>query len=77
MNDLTLCVTEAVKRQVTLHHPDSPELAFLYGTIVTDGNDAFSDQPTSNVCVFADREVKYTLHLLRLFPLGGVSGPNY
>ena len=42
---------------MTLHHPDSPELAFLYGTIVTDGNDKFSDRPTANVCVFADREV--------------------
>jgi trans-L-3-hydroxyproline dehydratase len=43
---------------VQLHHPDSADLAFLYGTILTDGNDAFSpDDATANTCVFADREV--------------------
>lgn len=48
---------EAVRSRVQLHHPDSEDLAFLYGTIVTDGNDAFSDQPTINLTVFADQEV--------------------
>ncbi|XP_072485452.1 trans-3-hydroxy-L-proline dehydratase isoform X1 [Notamacropus eugenii] len=50
-------VTEAVKAQVKIHHPDSEELAFLYGTILTDGNDAFSEEPTTNICVFADAQV--------------------
>ena len=50
-------ILETVKSQVVLHHPDSDELAFLYGTIVTDGNDVFSDEPTVNLTVFADREV--------------------
>jgi len=50
-------VTQTVKRQVKLEHPDDPDLAFLYGTIVTDGNDAWEPDATRNVCVFAEREV--------------------
>lgn len=50
-------VTEAVKAQIPLHHPDDPDLAFLYGTILTDGNDEFSAEPTANICVFADAQV--------------------
>nr|KAG5712335.1 hypothetical protein BaRGS_023914 [Batillaria attramentaria] len=52
---------EAVKSTVKLHHPDSPDLAFLYGTIVTDGGDHSlgdnGDAPTTNICVFADKQV--------------------
>lgn len=40
-----------------LHHPDSPDLEFVYGTILTDGADAWSPEPTVNMCVFADRQV--------------------
>uniref|UniRef100_A0A8C3IFW4 trans-L-3-hydroxyproline dehydratase n=1 Tax=Chrysemys picta bellii TaxID=8478 RepID=A0A8C3IFW4_CHRPI len=54
--DAASAVTEAVKRQFKLHHPDNEELAFLYGTILTDGKDAFSDEPTTNICVFADAQ---------------------
>ncbi|XP_014665762.1 PREDICTED: trans-L-3-hydroxyproline dehydratase-like [Priapulus caudatus] len=50
-------ITDAVKTQIKLHHPDSDDLAFLYGTILTDGNDQFTDEPTANVCVFADSQV--------------------
>ncbi|NXY05203.1 T3HPD dehydratase, partial [Pteruthius melanotis] len=50
-------VTEAVKKQFKLHHPESEDLAFLYGTILTDGKDAFSKEPTTNICVFADEQV--------------------
>jgi proline racemase len=50
-------VTGAVTDSVALDHPDGPDLAFLYGTILTDGDDEWSDRPTANVCVFADREV--------------------
>jgi trans-L-3-hydroxyproline dehydratase len=50
-------VTQATKDQVPLSHPDDPDLAFLYGTIVTDGHDAFGPNATRNVCVFAEREV--------------------
>ncbi len=50
-------ISSAVKKSVKIEHPDSPDLGFLYGTIITDGLDKYSDQPTANLCVFADREV--------------------
>src|SRR5471032_2352568 len=49
-------VSRAVKAQIKLDHPDDADLAFLYGTILTDGRDAFSAEPTANICVFAERE---------------------
>ncbi|MBN3302869.1 T3HPD dehydratase, partial [Amia calva] len=55
--DAAAAVTAAVKAQVKLHHPTSPDLAYLYGTILTDGKDAFSEEPSANVCVFADSQV--------------------
>jgi proline racemase len=55
--DAATHVTEAVKDQITLHHPDDHDLAFLYGTILTDGRDDYSDQPSANICVFADAQV--------------------
>ncbi|MEQ1954172.1 proline racemase family protein [Mesorhizobium sp. CN2-181] len=50
-------ITKATAAAIPLDHPDDPDLAFLYGTILTDGRDAFSQQPTRNICVFAEREV--------------------
>ncbi|HJO73538.1 MAG: proline racemase family protein [Rhodospirillales bacterium] len=50
-------ITEAAKVQVPLSHPEDDDLAYLYGTILTDGRDAFSDVPSANVCVFADAQV--------------------
>uniref|UniRef100_T1JNP6 trans-L-3-hydroxyproline dehydratase n=1 Tax=Strigamia maritima TaxID=126957 RepID=T1JNP6_STRMM len=50
-------VTKAVKKSLILTHPDNENLAFLYGTIITDGKDEFSDEPTKNVCVFAGQQV--------------------
>jgi trans-L-3-hydroxyproline dehydratase len=51
-------VTKAVQRQVKLDHPDSEDLAFLYGTILTDGRSGLADAGASaNICVFAEREV--------------------
>jgi trans-L-3-hydroxyproline dehydratase len=55
--DAAAAVTEAASIQVALSHPDDADLAFLYGTILTDGADEWSDTPTLNVCVFAAREV--------------------
>ncbi|XP_039548265.1 trans-L-3-hydroxyproline dehydratase [Pimephales promelas] len=55
--DAATAVSDAVKSQVKLHHPVSEDLAFLYGTIITDGKDAYSEEPTTNVCVFADAQV--------------------
>jgi trans-L-3-hydroxyproline dehydratase len=48
-------VTDAVRASVPIAHPEDPELAFLYGTILTD--DAAGTAPTANLCVFADRQV--------------------
>jgi trans-L-3-hydroxyproline dehydratase len=51
-------VTRAAQAQVPLEHPDAPDLAFLYGTILTDGGSGrAADGPSANVCVFAAREV--------------------
>jgi len=51
-------VTKAVQAQVKLDHPDSPDLAFLYGTILTDGGTGLTQEgPSANICVFAAREV--------------------
>ncbi|XP_040831589.1 trans-3-hydroxy-L-proline dehydratase [Ochotona curzoniae] len=55
--DAASAVTEAVKAQFKIHHPESEDLAFLYGTILTDGKDAYSEEPTTNICVFADEQV--------------------
>jgi len=55
-------ITKAVANAVKLHHPVSDDLAFLYGTIITDGKDHYdenTDECTYNVCIFADNEVKY------------------
>jgi trans-L-3-hydroxyproline dehydratase len=54
--DAAARVTAAAKIQLPLRHPDDSDLAFLYGTIFTDGGDG-ADRPSLNVCVFAEREV--------------------
>jgi proline racemase len=53
--DAADALTQAAK-SIPLSHPDFSDLAFLYGTIITDGGDGKS-APSKNVCVFADREV--------------------
>lgn len=55
--DAATAVSMATRQAVKLEHPDSPDLAFLYGTIVTDGMDGWSEKPTTNICVFADAQV--------------------
>jgi len=54
--DAATALTERLKADFPLAHPDHPDLAFLYGTILTDGG-LGQDAPTRNVCVFADAEV--------------------
>ncbi|MDE2653805.1 MAG: proline racemase family protein [Gemmatimonadota bacterium] len=54
--DAAWAVTCAAKSQLELDHPLHSDLAFLYGTILTDGG-AGDDRPSANVCVFADRQV--------------------
>lgn len=55
--DAAAALTEAVKASVQLDHPDGPDLAFLYGTILTDGRDGSGGVPTRNVCVFAEAQI--------------------
>ncbi|WP_419901212.1 proline racemase family protein [Kiloniella sp.] len=50
-------LSKAVRTSLKLSHPDSDDLAFLYGTILTDGRDDYSSDPTANICVFAERQV--------------------
>jgi len=50
-------ITQAAAAQIELTHPDDPDLAFLYGTILTDGADVFAEVPTRNACIFAGRQV--------------------
>ncbi|MBL8582273.1 MAG: proline racemase family protein, partial [Rhizobiaceae bacterium] len=50
-------ITKHVAATVPLEHPDDSDLAFLYGTILTDGGDGSGGKPSRNVCVFAEREV--------------------
>jgi len=52
------CVKFILSRSsLKLSHPESADLAFLYGTILTDGKEAWSEEETTNLCVFADRQV--------------------
>ena len=53
-------ISTAVKKSVQVEHPESADLSFLYGTILTDGKDEYpsdGEETTANLCVFADCEV--------------------
>jgi proline racemase len=49
-------IARAVGEAVPIEHPREPDLAFLYGTILTDGGDGAS-APSRNVCIFAGRQI--------------------
>ena len=55
--DAATALTNRLKAELPLSHPYHADLAFLYGTILTDGRAAFSGDVTKNVCVFAEAEV--------------------
>ncbi|MER8828401.1 proline racemase family protein [Mesorhizobium sp. M0938] len=55
--DPATALTDKLKAEFPLSHPDHADLAFLYGTILTDGRDAFSSEATKNICVFAEAQV--------------------
>ncbi|XP_033104942.1 trans-L-3-hydroxyproline dehydratase-like [Anneissia japonica] len=57
LKDVATAVSNAVRKRVKLHHPDDSDLEFLYGTILTDGQDKWSGEPTANICVFANAQV--------------------
>ncbi|MBV8169066.1 MAG: proline racemase family protein, partial [Alphaproteobacteria bacterium] len=50
-------IARAVAKAVPIEHPDEPDLAFLYGTILTDGGDGADGKPSRNVCIFAGRQI--------------------
>jgi trans-L-3-hydroxyproline dehydratase len=55
--EAAVALTEAVKTALPLDHPDHSDLAFLYGSILTDGSDDWNEAPTKNVCIFADAQL--------------------
>ncbi|XP_071483241.1 trans-L-3-hydroxyproline dehydratase-like [Diadema antillarum] len=48
-----VAVAKAVGSAVNLSHPNDTDLATLYGTIITDGKDEWSLEPSVNICVSA------------------------
>ena len=48
-------ITAAGRAQLAINHPEDPDLAFLYGTILTD--DATAGAPSFNLCIFADGQI--------------------
>ncbi|MEQ6292574.1 proline racemase family protein [Vogesella sp. GCM10023246] len=55
--DAASALSEAVRRSISVRHPEADDLGFLYGSILTDGVERAGDGPSRNVCVFADAEV--------------------
>jgi trans-L-3-hydroxyproline dehydratase len=55
--EAAMTVKAAAATQIPLDHPDDPDLAYLYGIILTDDADPGADAVTTNVCVFADGQV--------------------
>jgi proline racemase len=47
----------AAAKAIAIDHPDEPDLAYLYGTILTDGGDGSRGRPSRNVCIFAGRQI--------------------
>jgi trans-L-3-hydroxyproline dehydratase len=54
--DAGAAIAEAAGHAIRLDHPDDPDLAFVYGTILTDGGTG-DTTPSRNVCIFAGRQV--------------------
>jgi proline racemase len=50
-------ITKAAASAVPIEHADEPDLAFLYGTILTDGGDGANGRASRNVCIFAGRQI--------------------
>ena len=49
------CITQAVSKATNITHPETADLAFLLGTIFTDGPD--TQTQTKNICVYGDKQV--------------------
>ena len=50
-------ITKAAAAAIPVEHADEPDLAFLYGTILTDGGDGAGATPSRNICIFAGRQI--------------------
>lgn len=50
-------ITHAAAQAIPIEHLDEPDLAFLYGTILTDGGDGANAKPSRNICIFAGRQI--------------------
>jgi trans-L-3-hydroxyproline dehydratase len=50
-------ISDAAAAAIPIEHAAEPELAFLYGTILTDGGEGAEGRPSRNVCIFAGRQV--------------------
>jgi len=50
-------ITAATRAQVVLEHPDAADLAFLYGTILTDDAAPGDGAPSLNLCIFGAGQV--------------------
>ena len=50
-------VSNKVKEQMKLTHPNGKQMEFLYGTILTDGNHSGSNLASNNITIFADKQV--------------------
>ena len=53
--DAAAALTNTIRAQRTITHPDADDLGFLYGTIITD--EALPGEPSSNLCIFAERQI--------------------
>jgi proline racemase len=50
-------IARAAAKAIAIEHADEPDLAFLYGTILTDGGNGAAGTPSRNVCIFAGRQI--------------------
>jgi proline racemase len=50
-------ITKAAAAATPIEHAGEPDLAFLYGTILTDGGDGANGRASRNVCIFAGRQI--------------------
>lgn len=48
-------ITDELRKNLSISHPQSPDLGFVYGTILTTDN----ENTTKLICFYAERQVKY------------------
>lgn len=53
--DAATRITNVIRKQILIVHPEHADLGFLYGTILVD--DAPADQPSYNLCIFAEGQI--------------------